>query len=121
MKGFHELIGHTITDIGQDGDGINFTLQNGTRCRLYHDQDCCESVSVESINGALCSVVGSPLVVATEEVDGTTPPPESSYAPESYTWTIYTLATEKSRVVIRWFGESNGYYPEDVRFVASCA
>lgn len=116
MKEFHELTGKTIASIRNSGD-IEFTLTDGTECRLYHEQDCCERVEIESINGRLEDLIGRPLVLASE-TSPDLPYPDREWAPESYTWTVYTLATAGYRVVIRWFGESNGYYSEDVRFVA---
>jgi hypothetical protein len=120
MKDFSELVGHTITHIGTEDGDLTFSLEGGTICRLYHEQDCCESVVIDSIDGDLAGLVGRPLVAASEVPGADLPPPasEHQYVPESYTWTIYTLATDKHRVVVRFFGESNGYYSEDVRFVA---
>lgn len=121
-KEFDFLIGKTIASIDRsDSDLIAFTLSDGTRCELYHEQDCCESVTVESIDGTLDSIIGKEIVIAAEcELPNGEDPAgykaaEDSYR-DSWTWTIYTLATLDSNVSIRWLGESNGYYSESVNF-----
>jgi hypothetical protein len=80
---------------------------------MHHDQDCCESVSIESIKGNLGDLVGSPLTVAREdyfdnELPSDMEPPE--YRDDLTKVTDYTFATANGEVRIRWFGQSNGYY-----------
>ena len=76
--------------------------------RLYHEQDCCEFVWIESIVGNLEDLVGNPLLLA-EESTG-----DYEKAGDSGTWTFYKFATIKGYVDIRFIGESNGYYSESV-------
>lgn len=113
---FEELVGSTLTAVDNSGDEIVFTLDNGDRYKLYHDQDCCESVRVEDVIGEWDDLIGSPLTMA-EEISSLDEPPPQEYV-ESYTWTFYKLATVKGYVTIRWLGESNGYYSESVDFMA---
>ena len=116
----NELLGKTLTacegKVG--GDEIIFTLTDGKKYKLYHQQDCCEGVSVEDICGELSDLVGSPITQADEETNSEKDPEgyKREYPPESMTWTFYRLATAKGQVVIRWLGESNGYYSEGVDF-----
>lgn len=118
---FSDLLGTTIASIeglGDDSEYITFKTEDGREFVMFHDQDCCESVSVESVVGDVQDLIGSPILVAEEASSGETPAGVTQeYEPESQTWTFYKLATIKGYVDIRWFGSSNGYYSESVDFV----
>lgn len=114
-----ELIGKTMRKVDNIGSReIVFVEEDGSIYKLYHEQDCCESVRVEDICGDLNDLVGSPIVMA-EEITNDGAEPEGWKPDEymdSYTWTFYKFATIKGYVTIRWLGESNGYYSEHVSF-----
>lgn len=106
------LVGKTLAEVRRSGDEeLFFTTQEGETFKMYHSQDCCESVYIEDVEGDLDSLVGNPILVA--EVASK----DDSEASESGTWTFYKLATIKGHVDIRWYGSSNGYYSESVDFV----
>ena len=118
-----DLLGKTLIDIWTNSDDpieeILFVCSDGSRYLMYHEQDCCESVTVEDICGELSRLLNSPITMAEDISNECTDPPDG-YKPdwdESYTWTWYKLATIKGYVTIRWLGESNGYYSESVDFV----
>lgn len=112
----NELVGKVFASVLQVGDDeVVFQLEDGSGYRLYHEQDCCENVYIESIVGDLSDLVGEPILRAEESTnqkfvygDG--------WVNDSGTWTFYKFATRKGYVDIRWFGESNGYYSESVDF-----
>lgn len=112
-----ELKGKTLKEIIGDVNSseLIFVTTEGDRYKMYHEQDCCESVRIEDINGDLQDLIGSPLLVAEEVSDEDTPP--ASGSDDSFTWTFYNLATVKANVQIRWFGTSNGYYSESVDII----
>jgi hypothetical protein len=117
---FADLIGKTLTGVSGevDGDEVVFQCDDGSTFKLHHSQDCCESVSIESITGDLADLIGVPILRAEEVTSDTTPADfKHDYEPESQTWTFYKLATVKGWVDIRWFGQSDGYYSESVDFV----
>jgi hypothetical protein len=118
MASFSDLFGQTLSSVEGKvgGEDITFTLSDGRKCRLYHSQDCCETVTVEDICGNLEDLVGSPILQA-EESSNNSLDPKAEASRGSFTWTFYRMATIKGSVVIRWFGESKGHYSESVDFV----
>ena len=116
---FSELIGKTLANVENvDNEEIIFTTVGGEKYKLYHDQDCCESVTVEDICGDLQDLIGSQISKASEDTNSETNPEgvKPEYQDDSFTWTFYNIATAKGHVTIRWYGESNGYYSESVAF-----
>ena len=113
-----DLIGKTMVSVvNVNNEELVFTTTEGRVYKLYHYQDCCEQVFIESIVGDLDDLVGEPMLMAEEATsdkhpEGHTP---SKYE-ESFTWTFYKFATRKGYVDVRWLGESNGYYSERVDF-----
>lgn len=117
---FEDLIGETFTEVVSDNyEYIIFHHTSGRKFKMYHRQDCCESVNIESIVGDLDDLTNTPITFAdVSSNEGNTGYDDSElYNNEgSSTWTFYKLATIKGFVDIRWFGSSNGYYSESVDF-----
>lgn len=111
---FEFLRGKTLTSIDgatQGSDEIVFTCDDGASYRMYHSQNCCETVDVAEVIGDVADLIGSPIVEADESYHaGETSDGESS------TWTFYRLGTALGFVTLRWLGRSNGYYSEHVDF-----
>ena len=112
------LVGRVVTRVqvsraGVDGarrDSIVFEFSDGSAAKLFHDQDCCEYVSIEDVVGDFSDLVGVPLLTAEESSSKG----EDDEWGDTSTWTFYKFSTVKGYVDIRWFGSSNGYYSEGV-------
>ena len=114
---FSALLGKTLTKVEVFGsEEIIFETTEGETFRMFHSQDCCESVTIEDICGDIQALLGSSIVLA-EMVSNSDDPPNTEFPDSSYTWTFYRIANKKVFVTIRWYGESNGWYSESVDFV----
>ena len=111
---FSELLGLTLKEVIVKNDLIYFITDNSRIFKMYHKQDCCETVCIDDIAGDMSDLIGLPLLTAEEVSNNDSPPEPDNYG--THTWTFYKLATFKGHVVIRWFGESNGFYSESVDF-----
>ena len=109
-----DLIGHVLTKIECEEEEITF-ISEDTKWRMSHNQDCCESVTIEDVVGDWDDLIGSPILTAYESSNSDDPP--APHVEDSYTWTFYHIATIKGTVSLRWFGTSNGYYSESVDVV----
>lgn len=106
---FENLLGKTIFKIVKiRNEELYFYSEDGNLHILYHQQNCCERVSIDDICGDLDDLLDSPLTMV-EVV-------ESQNSNISETWTFYKMATIKGYVTIKWFGVSNGYYSESVDY-----
>lgn len=108
------LKGKVLLKIDKSDEEIYFHTMDNEVYKMYHDQDCCESVYVEDVEGDLEDLIGSPITMA--EATSSETDRENDWGGSS-TWTFYRFATNKGYVTIRWLGESNGYYSERVSFI----
>ena len=114
---FESLLGRTITEIRGAEPGseeVRIVCTDGTQWGMSHSQNCCEYVRLEEVVGDPQSLVGDPVLKA-EESTNHSDDEEEVYG-ESQTWTFYRIATVNGILVLRWLGESNGYYSESVDF-----
>jgi hypothetical protein len=114
---FEELIGKRAISVTQsppgDPDEVNLVFSDGSRCKLFHEKDCCESVDIVDVVGELSDLVDSMLVMAEVVTqDGAAVTRENGVPDYGSTWSYYKFATIKGSVTISWRGESNGYYSE---------
>lgn len=103
------LLGKTLTEVDRNGDySLSFTTSENKLVKMFHAQECCESVEIEDVCGDLQDLVGNPILKAEERTE------EGTEGFGEFTYTFYEIATIKGSVTIRWYGTSNGYYSTSV-------
>jgi len=113
MENINDLINKVLIKVYRDNDEIFFHISENEIYKMYHNQDCCEIVNIEDITGDLNDLLNTPILLAEERTN------EKEDENGSETFTFYTLRTTKGTVDIRWYGQSNGYYSENVDFIKS--
>lgn len=111
---FNILQGLVLEGILNDSDEVLYFVTNGGIFKMYHEGDCCESVTLEDVVGDPRDLKGA-LIVTAEVALSSEEEGHASY--ESCTWSFYKIATPQGDLTIRWFGTSNGYYSETVDIV----
>lgn len=116
---FSVLVGKTFTKIEIDKNyskSILFTCSDGSEYSMYHAQDCCEQVRLEEVIGDVEDLLNTPICIA----EGTCNAKnecnsengllyvgyDDGAEDDFYTWTFYTLRTQKGTVVLRWKGDN---------------
>jgi hypothetical protein len=104
------LVGETLSfiDIDDDNNEILLTTESGRQIKIFHQQDCCESVFIDSTDGDWNELLGKVLIEVTKDVVSDETECETS------THTKLIFRVNDATVVSRWIGYSNGYYSEDV-------
>ncbi|MGL5714376.1 MAG: DUF7448 domain-containing protein [Paraclostridium sp.] len=107
------LVGAKILSINNgtnDSSMLAIVTDKGT-VDFVHEQDCCESVYLESGFDDLEKMVVETILFA-EEVYEDRPPLDEFE--DSFTWTFYKISTINHDCTLRFYGCSNGYYSESV-------
>lgn len=111
LESFDELEGHILRGFEATDEEIIFTIDDGQRYKLYHEQECCEEVYVEDICGDPKLMIGEKILMAHEASKR-----GKHNDDDTCTWTFYLLRTNTESVTIRFYGTSNGYYSESADF-----
>lgn len=121
-----KLEGRKIVSVeGKAGDEeVVLCTDDDVRFRIYHEQDCCETVRLHDVDGDLQDLVGhvvsrAEMVSSESEMNDENWREAPSRYAESWTWTFVKIQNMGASLTMRWFGESNGYYSEGVNIEAT--
>ena len=112
MKMFELVKGKTIVEVvglKKQEESVVLRLDDKSELEFYHEYSCCENFWLEDFEFSGKSVIGAKIldvVLVSEKQDVTDN--------GTMTWTFYKIQTDKGELFMRWCGESNGYYSEDV-------
>lgn len=112
------LIGKIITAVDglrQYSECVTFRCSDGSEYEFYHHPECCESVSLADFSGDEDDILNTEIIQAEESIS-TEPQNEEDKQRDSFTWCFYRITTAKGQLVLRFLGESNGYYGERMEF-----
>ena len=111
---FPPLEGKTIVSsewLDDNGTMLSFVLDDGSVWRMYHDNDCCETVE-PSFKSPLAPLHGKVLGEVKVEVFRFEGDEDGSRTDTLYSFTV--TREYDAAVRVHWVGTSNGYYSETV-------
>jgi len=103
-----------IEGLEKYSEEVIFHTDDGFAVKVYHEQDCCEDVNLVDFEGDAELFVGAEVLSA-ELVSSNHKSDDDKC--ESQTWTFYKIQTNRGELWMRWLGESNGYYSEEVNIL----
>lgn len=111
-SGISKVVGYK-----EETEEIYIYCKNGKVVKFFHNQDCCETVYLESADGLKNNVdiFTNCDWCEVEEFTDVNSKPLSEWD-SSFTWTFYIFRTNKGYDTMRWYGTSNGWYSESVDF-----
>lgn len=105
----------SVEGLKQYSDMVKINTSCGKQFIFMHFQDCCEQVQLEDFEVGTDDLSGAVILSAEESTNNDDKFGVEIY--DSFTWTFYKIETTKGELWMRWLGESNGYYGEEVDLV----
>ena len=106
------LKGKILKDIRVDygRNEITFIDKNNTSYLMAHKQEGSEDMFLEGTYeyGDINDLLNTPITIADEIEDFDKLPLNEDNL--GYSWKLYQVGTEDSCILIRWYGEYNGFY-----------
>ena len=99
-----KVVGKHCVSARAEGDTVILSFTDGA-VHLFHEQDCCESVVLESADDLF--LLEDSVILHAEHAEHVSNQEDGSV-------TFYKFHTTKGGVTLRWSGESNGYHSEEV-------
>lgn len=96
------------------GEALVFVDRSKSMVIYAHSQDCCESVEIDQVDGNLSDLEGAEILSATRSTSEA-----NTENGMHQTWSFYKFRSHRGDVTVRWLGESNGYYSEEVDEILS--
>lgn len=110
---YENMIGKVFDNVVQVDDEVHFYNNGDLMFKLFHEQDCCENVYIESIVGDLNDLTNNPITLAEVVYKNNHDQEDLDDCYDLFqTWSFFKFATVKGYADIRFFGSSNGYYSE---------
>lgn len=111
-----KMVGETIASVEgleKESERVVIKCESGLTFTFFHSQYCCEEVRLYDFDGDAGDLIGG-TVLSAEDVSSSDDDVKPGKYSESWTWTFYKIETSRGGLWMRWLGESNGWYGEEV-------